>query len=161
MRPLNRQHSTIHNRLVTLLAKPKRRDLRKQVVEPSARARMRVCPGKRNIGLSIDRVLISHPLQRIKNTIANSRVSALRIKHDINKAVLGVLGLANDESARVQPLAQTASDLAGVRIPAKADLDNRAGYIGLSDTDQILVAEWSVPRFGLGVCALGMLDALG
>lgn len=117
---------------------------------------------KRNVALAINSVLIPHALQRIKNPIANSCVSAERIKHDIHHAVLGVLGLANDKSARVQSLAQTASDLAGVRIPAKADLDNRAGDVGLSDTDQVLVAERSVsPRFGLGVCALGMFDALG
>ena len=137
---LDRENRTVDNGLITLLVETERGYLRQQVVEPGAGAGMAVGAGDCNVVGAIDRVVISHLLQRLENAIAHGRVSRLNIENEVNETVIRVFDIANDESAAVEALAQTGSLLGEIGVARETNLYDRAGDVGLAHANQIFVA---------------------
>jgi hypothetical protein len=65
----------------------------------------------RNIRLWIHRIIRSKILQSLQDAIADSSVSGLRIQDQVNESIIRIVRISNDESSRVDSLAQSSSNL--------------------------------------------------
>ena len=77
---------------------------------------MLMCARDCNIGLRVHRIAGSKILQSSQNSISDGSVAGLSIENKVHKPIIGIAHVSNDESSRVDPLAQSSSNLAQAGI---------------------------------------------
>lgn len=156
MRSLDGQDGSVDDGLVALLIEAECGNLGQQVVEPRAWSGVRVCANHSYVASTIYCILTPHGGETLEYASADGGVAKGNVEKQVDEAVLGLANVANDESSRVNPLAQASADLRQIGISGEANLNDRSGDVGLADTEQILVTTGLLP----GLSVWGHLEAL-
>lgn len=72
---------------------------------------MGVRPGQRNIVFSIARIVTTQRGESLQDTVPHGRIASECVQDQINKGVVGVVGVREDEGTRVDSLPQTCPQL--------------------------------------------------
>lgn len=80
---------------------------------------------ERNIVLAIPRVVAAQCRESLQDSVSHRSITRKCVQDQIDKGVIGLIGVCEDESARIDPLSQTSPQLIQASIAIEIDLDYR------------------------------------
>lgn len=98
---------------------------------------MRVSSCHSHVRLPINCIVVPKGSEPLEDTIALGGVTSCYIQHQVDKAVIWVVHVANDKCPGVEPLSQAGADLAQIGVASELNLYDRARDISLAYTNAV------------------------